>query len=105
MRGVDFHPPHHALQGQLDVDPIVSRPAPPPRFPAIAHVRRAAGHDQVVFRAEEHVAAAQHLAAVLGRGEIDLLAEPSQAVPVGDDFAVHAERLDGDTWLVDADPL
>ena len=63
------------------------------RFPAVAHVRRIAGHDQVVPRAEEHVAARHDDAAVLGGGQVDLAAQ-SQPLPVGHHFAVDAQARD-----------
>ena len=70
---------------------------PGPRRRLVSHPspmwRRIARHDQVVPRPEEHVAARDHDAAVLGGGEIDLPA-PAQAGPVGDDVAVGAQASD-----------
>ena len=71
---VDFDPPNRARGPEPDDRPVVPRPAPPLRLPAVAHVRRVARHDQVVARAEEHVAARDDQAAVLDRREIDVAA-------------------------------
>ena len=57
MPCVDLDPPHRPRGAEADDRPVIARPAPALRFPAVAHVRGVAGHDQVVPRAEEHVAA------------------------------------------------
>ena len=90
---VHLHPPNRARGAETDDRPVVPGPAAPPGFPSVAHVRRIARHDQVVARPEEHVAAGDDQAAVLGGGEIDLAAPP-QARPVGDDLAVDAQPRD-----------
>ena len=69
---VDLDAMQRASRGQLHDRPVVPLPAPATRLPAITHVCRSARHDEVVPVAEEHVAAEQRLAAVLGRGEVYL---------------------------------
>ena len=69
--GVDHDLLDVPAPAELDDRPVVSRPAAAPGLPAVAHVRGAAGHDQVLLRAEEHVARRHHDATVLDRGEID----------------------------------
>ena len=90
----DFDPPHAPLGRELHHHPVVAGAAAAARLPAVAHVVRAAGHDQVVLRTEEHVAAREHVAAVLRRGEIDFVAETAGEAPVGNDVAVHAQASD-----------
>ena len=69
-------------------------PAAPLGLPAVAHVRRVARHDQVVPRAEEHVAARRRRRrrARPRRGR----RRPARRsrVPVGDDLAVDAQPRD-----------
>src|SRR5713101_6598263 len=91
MRGVDLDAPDRRLCGQLDDDPIVPRAAPPPRFPTVAHVAASPRHDQVVPGAEKHVAAGEDFAAVLDRGEIELAEQSTFAMPIRNDFTVHAK--------------
>src|SRR5438093_9073870 len=54
---VDLHAANGAGGAETNDGPVVARATPPLRFPAVAHVRGVAGHDQVVARTEEHVAA------------------------------------------------
>src|SRR5688572_16956097 len=68
--------------------------APPLRFPAVTHVLRASGHDDVVLRAEVHVARAENQPAVTDVGEIDRPARTDQARPVHDRIAEHAQARD-----------
>ena len=67
------------------------RTASPFRLPAIAHVQRAPRHDEIVFGPEEHVAACQDLRAVVRGGEIDLVRQSADALPVGDDPTMEAK--------------
>src|SRR5262249_8869489 len=62
--------------------------APATSFPAIAHACCPAGHDEVVPRAEEHIARGQDEPAALHRREVNLCA---QFGPVGDNLAEHAQ--------------
>ena len=79
---------------ELDDRPIVTWTTAPLCFPAVAHVRRSSGHDQVVTMTKEHVAAREHQAAVFDRREIDLATSAFESVPIGHDFAVDAQSRD-----------
>ena len=91
VRGVDLDALHRARRRQADERPVVARAAAALGLPAVAHVHRAVGLDQVVPRAEEHVAARQHVGAVLQRREIHQPAERAQLRPVRHHLAVHAQ--------------
>ena len=88
--GIDFDLSDRARQPQFQNDPIVSRTAPAFCFPAVAHVFRTSGHDQVVHRTKKHVAAGERHSAILDRGKIDQFARFHLA-PIGHHHAVDAE--------------
>ena len=90
---IHLDPPDRPRCGEADDRPVVSRSAPPPGLPAVAHVRGVAGHDQVVPRSKEHVAARDDETAVLGSPEIDF-ATPPERLPVCGDAAVDAQPRD-----------
>src|SRR5689334_7467 len=90
VRRVDFERVNMTRMSELDDGPIVSWATPPFCFPAVAHVRGASWHDQVVPVTKEHVAARKHERAVFGGGEIDV-ARTLQSFPIGHDFAVHTQ--------------
>jgi hypothetical protein len=71
--GVHLDEAERALHAELEQRPVVAGAAAALGLPALAHVHGAAGHDQVVAHAEEHVAAREHLGAALGRGHVELL--------------------------------
>src|SRR5437868_3278575 len=54
---VNFQPPDVPTTSQSDNRPVISGPAAALCFPAITHVQRASGHDQIVPMPKEHVAA------------------------------------------------
>src|SRR5207248_1246592 len=68
MTRVDLVATDGPLGAEPDDRPVVAGTAPPLRLPPVAHLRSVARHDQVVPRPEEHVAARDDDAAVLGRG-------------------------------------
>src|SRR6185503_21346898 len=90
MRGVNFDAVNLSRAAELDDGPIMTWTTSSFCFPAVAHVCRATGHDQVVTVAEEHVATGKHEAAVFHRREIDV-ARALELIPIGDDFAVNAQ--------------
>src|SRR5437762_9588594 len=47
---VDLDPLHAAGRGQPDHGPVVTRTTTAPGLPAVAHVQRVAGHDEIVAR-------------------------------------------------------
>ena len=57
VRGVDLQALDRAGRGEPDDRPVVAGAAAAPGLPAVGHAARRAGLDQVVARAEEHVAA------------------------------------------------
>ncbi len=69
----------------------MARPSPATRLPAVAHVGRAPGHDQVVLRPEVHVARAQDEAAVPDRGQVDEPLRAHETRHVDRHLSVHAE--------------
>src|SRR4051794_38745610 len=75
---------------EFDDGPIVTWTTTPFSFPAVAHVCRAARHDQVVTMTEEHVATGEHETAVFYRREIDV-ARALELIPIGYDFAIDAQ--------------
>src|SRR5262249_34697035 len=79
--------------GQLDDCPIVTWATTPLCLPPVAHICRAAGHDQVMAMAEEHVATGEHECAVFGGSQIDG-AGAFELVPVRHDLAVYAQSCD-----------
>src|SRR5690349_4953457 len=87
MIGVDFDFPNAPGSAQFHDDPVISRTAPPFRFPAVSHILRTTGHDQVVHRAEKHVATGERYAAILDRRKVDDLIR-AYAAPIRDDVAV-----------------
>jgi hypothetical protein len=74
-----------------DDGPIVTGPAPPLGFPAVAHIYRSSRHDQIVTVAKEHVAARKHHAATLDCGQIYLAANLLEAIPIGITSPRHAD--------------
>ena len=96
VQRVDDRALDRALRRETDDDPVGARTAPALRLPAITHVHAAAGHDQVVARAEEHVVAGDDETAVLRRREVDELRAVAPAHPARarHDVAVHAETRD-----------
>ena len=91
MIGVDLHALDHAARGEAHDRPVVPWSAPPLCLPTVAHVRRAAGENQVLPVAVEHVAADDDEAAVLHRREIE---EANERSLVRRDDAVHAQPGD-----------
>ena len=91
MRRIDFDAPDVAGASQFDDAPVEPCAAPALGFPAVAHVLRLSGHDQIVPVPEKHIARLQHRAAVLGRRQIDLAVAFCERIPVGHDLAVNAE--------------
>jgi hypothetical protein len=88
--GVQLQALHAAACREPHDRPVVAGAAAAARLPAVAHVRRAPGQDQVLAVAEEHVAAHHDEAAVLHRRQVQHLAarEPRG---IGPRFAVHAQ--------------
>src|SRR3954470_21575989 len=84
----------NAASPELDDRPVVARPAPAFRLPAVVHAEGWAGQDEIVAVAEEHVAAARDEPAVFHRREIDVAAVPRQALPVRRDLAVDPQPGD-----------
>src|ERR1044072_1812169 len=78
---------------ELDDGPIMTWATPSFGFPAVAHVCRAAGHDQVVTMTEEHVAAGEHEAAAFYSREIDV-ATAFELSPIGYDLAIDTQSRD-----------
>src|SRR5678809_1860 len=78
---------------EFDDGPIMTWATPPFRFPAVAHVYRTAGHDQVVTVTEEHVAAGEYEAAVFYCGEIDV-ATAFELIPIRHDLDINAQPRD-----------
>ena len=83
VMGVDLHALDRAGGAEPNDRPVVAAAATAPRLPAVAHVRAAPGHDQVLAVAEEHVAARDDEAAVLHRREIDLVRAGADASQSG----------------------
>src|SRR5262245_15626275 len=90
---VHLDAPYGSDSAQTHARPVVTGAAPALRFPAVAHVRRVARHDQVVTRTIEHVAACDDEATMLRRGQVDIAAarEPR---PIGHDVAVNTKPRD-----------
>src|SRR5690606_24764376 len=83
VAGVDLDQADGAGGGEGEQDPVVAGSALAAGLPAVAHVRGAAGGDQVVHRREEHVAAGERAAAMAQRGEVELARlEPGPGVVV-----------------------
>ncbi len=91
MRGVDFDAAECSGDSEAHDVPVVPGSAAAARLPTAAHVVRAAREQEVVARAEEHVAADQRPRAVFQRGKIDQAAEALQLAQIGQHFAVHPE--------------
>src|SRR5947207_1993016 len=72
---------------------LMSEAAPAFCFPAVAHILGTAWHDQIVHRAEKHVAARERHTAVLDRRQIYDIAR-FQLAPVGNDDAVNTKTRD-----------
>src|SRR5690242_850920 len=108
MRCVDFDAMNVSGAAEFDDGPIVTWTTTAFSFPAVAHVCRATGHDQVVAVAEEHVATGQHEAAVFHSRQIDVAAGAFQLIPIGYDLAVDAQprdaavRIDFEAKMCDA---
>src|SRR6185295_9665760 len=83
---------------EFDDGPIMAWTTPPFCFPAVAHVRRAAGHDQVVTVTEEHVATGEYETAVFDSRQIDVAAA-FELFPIGYDFALDAQPRDAAVWI------
>src|SRR5260221_6929278 len=79
MVRVDLDPVEDSGGAEPQDEPIMSRTAPPTRLPAVAHVRGAAGHDQVVLGAEVHVAGAEDEPAVPDRRQVEEPLRPGQS--------------------------
>src|SRR6185503_1758959 len=92
---------------EFDDGPIMAWTTPPLCFPAVAHVCRAAGHDQVVSVTEEHVATGEYEAAVFDCCEIDV-ATAFELFPIWHDLAIDAQpcdaavRIDFETEMCDS---
>ena len=91
VRRVYLEATYASRRAESDDRPIVPRPAAPFGFPAIAHVRGAARHNQIMTMAEKHIAARKHQPAILDGPKIDLSANLFQAIPIRHDFAVNAQ--------------
>src|SRR5574338_1104369 len=79
---------------EFDDGPIVTWTTASFCFPAVAHVCRAAGHDQVVTVTEKHIATGEYEAAVFDRGEIDVATNAFELFPIRYDFTVDTQPRD-----------
>ena len=70
--GVELDPLDHSSPCQTNNRPVVAGASSSLRLPAITHVRRTAGENEILPIPVVHVAARHHEAAVPDRGEIDL---------------------------------
>ena len=84
--GVDFDFADRTRQSELQDNPIVSGTAPAFCFPPVSHILGTTGHDEIIHRTEEHVAAGQRHSSIFDGREIDKFAG-FQLAPVGDDNA------------------
>src|SRR5262249_8564355 len=91
---VDLEPLEHAGRGEPDDRPVVAGAATPPGLPAVGHAARWTRLDEVVARAEEHVAAALDDGAVLERGQVDRPTERGQSRPPRHDLAMDPQPRD-----------
>ena len=76
MIGVDLDARNAARGAEPDDRPVVAGAATASRFPSVAHVLGAAGHDHVVAGAEMHVAGAEDEAAVQDGREVERRGRP-----------------------------
>jgi hypothetical protein len=100
---VDLDPADRPGGAEADDRPVVPRPAAPPRFPPVAHVRRAPRHQQVVLRAVVHVADGEHDPAVPDGGEVDHATRGCHHRPVHRHLAVGTQPGDA-TVRIDVQP-
>src|ERR1700688_2890232 len=91
MGSIDFDAADVSRRAQTHDTPIMSGPAAAARFPAVMHPGRAARENQIVARAEKHVARNNHPAAVLDGGEVHFASRAIERRPVWDDFAVDTK--------------
>src|SRR5512143_321089 len=70
--GVQLDATNHASPAETDDGPIVPGPAPPLRFPPVAHMRGASRHDEILAMAVMHVATEHDESPILHRREIGL---------------------------------
>src|ERR1700686_2554097 len=69
----------------------MTRSAAPASLPAGAYAAGGAGPYQIMVGAEEHVAAGEHLPAVLDRRQIELILQSTFAMPLRHHLAVHPQ--------------
>ena len=91
---VDLETPKVARLAEPNNRPIITRATASFGLPAVTHVQRPAGHDQVMTMTEEHVAAREHQPAIFYRGQIELTAESRQTIPVRLYIAVNSQPSD-----------
>ena len=103
MRCIDLDPRDRAGSAEFDDAPVVAGAASPLRFPAVAHILCKARHYQIVPVAKKHIARQRHVAAILGRREVDLAVSLFQGVPIGQHIAVNAKPRDA-AVRVDLEP-
>src|SRR5689334_14012959 len=89
--GVQIGALDYATPAEPQHHPVVPEPAAPPCLPAIAHVSRPAGHDQVHGLAEELIARRERQAAVLHGDEVHGASRPEDTLPVGARLAPHTQ--------------
>src|ERR1700733_5316807 len=80
MRRVHFHAPNRPRHSQLHDRPIVSRPAPAPRFPPVAHDFAAPRHQHIQRLAVESIARRNPPPAIFNRRQIHLALGDSRRV-------------------------
>src|SRR5438034_696038 len=92
MIRVELRAYDRAASREANDRPVVSGASAPFRLPAVSHMRGAAGQDEVLSMAEEHVAANDHVTAVLHRRQIDTVT--LERLRLETDFAVRPEARD-----------
>src|SRR3989440_3241217 len=93
-RSINFETPDVAGFAELNNRPLKPRATSSFGLPAITHVERPPGHDQIMTMTEEHVATRKHQPAVFHRGQIKLATRVRQTIPVGLYFAVNSQSRD-----------
>src|SRR5688572_17280148 len=92
MVGIDLDLRDHTWMSEPDDGPVVAGSTPPARLPPVAHVLRAAGHDQRAAGAIMQIARREEEPAIGNQGEIDHAG--ADLVPVDGDLAVNTQSSD-----------